>query len=204
MIISLFSCDRDEDPAKDVGQFEKISANGSMDIRLVSGVENKVLTTSLSENAYSASNGTLNINGNGNMTIAINEMESFYCNACDLECLETLILDSTDISIHAGSAEFNNLVVTSFVELTFVNSGSYKFKGSALKADLNISNNPRFEGYGFVCDTLIMLSGYYNSEVHAKKYLDVTMIGGAPIVTYKGNPDSVTTSIVGSGKVEPF
>lgn len=200
----MSSCDREEDPAKDVGFFDKISANGGIDVKFIQGTENKVLTTTLGETQYYADGETLTINGTGKMTIAINDLESFFCNGCDLECHETLFLDSTKITIHAGSAEFNNLVISNYGEFVFQNTGSYKFKGSALKAKVSLTNNPRFEGYGFVCDTLDFNAGYVNAEVHAKKLLDVSIYGGNPTVTYKGDPDSVRTSIVGSGQVVPY
>ena len=57
----LFSCEK-EQPAKALPHFDLISANGTTKFKLVTGATNRVVSTTLLEQQYNVSGGTLQIN----------------------------------------------------------------------------------------------------------------------------------------------
>ncbi|HTJ48234.1 MAG TPA: hypothetical protein VL443_02190, partial [Cyclobacteriaceae bacterium] len=59
------SCKVEESPAKELGPFKTISSNGMVTFKLVQGVTNKVISTSIADASYNVGGGQLSVNAAG-------------------------------------------------------------------------------------------------------------------------------------------
>lgn len=203
LIAGLAACELEETPAKELGPFNTISSNGSVKFTLIQGVENKVISTSISETMYNVSNGQLTVNApGGSMTIAVKNVDLFWCNSCDVSSSGVLIVDTLNFYIHAGSLELHDLQANK-IGLSAVNTGKYKLSGSAIFFNVYMVNLASIEAFDLITDSTYVNSlAAINSEVHATQKLSGSIFS-AGNVYYKGNPPVVTVSSSGAGKVIP-
>ncbi|HEY9049509.1 MAG TPA: DUF2807 domain-containing protein [Ohtaekwangia sp.] len=193
------SCNLEESPAKALGPFNHISSNGGVTFNFIQGVDNKVISTSMSDSYYNVSNGQLSINSpGGSMTIAVRNID-LWCNACSVENSGTLVMDTLIMYLHAGSVKFNDVHIGA-LGINAVNTGSYKLSGSANYLNLTLTNAVSFKGYDFITDsTYINSQNAFDAEVNATKVLNA-FIYSMGNVNYKGNPPVVRVTSTGSGK----
>jgi hypothetical protein len=197
----LISCDVEEQPAKPLGRFTSISSNGGVKFKLVEGVENTVISTSIDESQYGVSGGTLSVNAaGGSMTIAVRNLYQLWCNSCSVES-DGLIADTLNMYVHAGSVELYNVHINNYLGLSALNIGTYKFSGYASYFNFSCVNLASIEAYNLETDsTYVNTTSIGDCEVNATRVLNVFInsIGG---VRYKGDPSIVRATISGSGKL---
>jgi hypothetical protein len=200
-LIAISCGEPKEHPVKDMGTFRVISSNGLVTFKFVQGVENKAIATSMADDMYSVGGGVLSVNGVGYMTVAVRNLPLLSCNACSVENAEPLVLDTLNMAIHAGSVDLSDLVVSSYLGLSAVNTGEYKFSGSAPFFNVYNVNLATVKAYNLVTD-----STYVNSyaavatEVNATKVVNV-FINASGDINYKGNPPIVRATIMGTGRL---
>lgn len=201
LFLSLFSCDVEETPAKQLGPFNKISSNGPVTFTFVQGAENKVLTTSMMDNYYSVSNGQLNINGMGSMTIAIKNLYLLWCNSCSVENNGPLVVDTLNFYMHGGSMKFSDIHVNNILQINAINTGTYKLSGTAAFVNLSTINLVSYEAYNLITDsTYINTTSILDAELHTTHVVNA-FINSMGSVNFKGNPPIVRASISGQGKM---
>ncbi|WP_333818893.1 GIN domain-containing protein [Ohtaekwangia sp.] len=200
VLSGIASCDLKEYPAKELGSFDHINSNGGVSFNFVQGVENKVLSTSMSDAYYNVSGGQLSVNApGGSMTIAIRGNIDLWCNACSVENSGTLAMDTMIMYLHAGSVKFNDVHVGA-LGINAINTGSYKLDGTANYMNITVVNAVSFKGYNFVTDsTYINSQNAFDVEVNATKVLNA-FIYSSGNVNYMGNPPVVRVTSTGLGK----
>jgi hypothetical protein len=201
LLIIIPSCKVEESPAKELGPFKTISSNGYVTFKLVQGVANKVISTSIADASYNVSGGQLSVNAaGGSMTIAVNNLNLLWCNACSVENSGTLIMDTLNLYVHAGSVTLKDLQINKILQLNALNTGTYKLSGTAAFLNLSIVNATLFKGYGLITDsTYINTTNAFDAEVYATQVLNA-FISSSGNVNYKGNPPIVRVTATGSGK----
>lgn len=205
MVIAMFfaSCDDPEEhPAKELGSFDQIQSNGNIKFRLITGPENKVISTSLDDISYYVSNGVLHLNASGGtMTIAMRDIKLLWCNACTVENPEKLIADRLTLYVHAGGVELKDIEILEYLGLEAVNTGQYEFSGSAAFFNISTSNHAAIKAFDLVTDsTHVKTTSIPSVEVHATEVVNV-IIMGAGDVCYKGDPPVVRLTRLGSGRL---
>ncbi len=201
---SILSCNLEEEPAKELDPFDKIWCNGSVDINLIQGTTNEVVSTTLNDFSYDVSNDQLNIQaGSGSITIAIEDIESIWCQSCDITALETITLDDLSIYIHAGSLNALDLIISDTLDCEFDNMGIYTIKGSSPYVSFSMTNNAQLEAYDFIGDTVEVSVTSKEAHVHATSLLTGSIHGHSDLI-YKGNPDSVNVNTFGTGEAIPY
>lgn len=187
---------------KSMSSFRSISANGSVTFKLVQGEEKtKALSTSMADANYSVSNGTLNVNGNGTMTIAVGGYTSINCNACNVESSGALITIRWPCPYMRGSAKFTDLNVSRYLQLNVLNTGTYEFSGTVPFFNATCVNLAKVKAYDLITDsTYVNTTCAVDTEVHATKVINV-FINSAGNVNYKGSPPVLRRSGIGSGKL---
>ena len=197
----MASCEVEEQPAKALPPFRTISSNGYVTFKLVEGVENQVISTSLNEMEYSVYSGTLSVNAaGGSMTIAVRNLYSLWCNACSVES-DGLVADTLNFSIHAGSIKLYNAHINNYLGLSAQNLGRYRFSGYVPFFNFSTTNLASVEAYNLVTDsTYINSTSVTDAEVNATQVLNVFInsVGG---VNYKGDPPVVRATITGMGRL---
>jgi hypothetical protein len=200
-IFFFSACDVEEDPAKPLGPFNRIQSNGSITFKLVTGAENRVISTSLMESLYNTGSGVLSVNGNGSMTIAIKDIKMLSCNACSVENPEPLVADTLNMNIHGGSATLEGIQINGYLGLGAVNMGTYEFSGYAHFFNVSTINLVSIEAFNLITDsTYVNSTAAVDTKVHATKCVNV-FINSAGSVRYRGNPPIVRLTRTGSGEL---
>lgn len=202
LIFGLFAAceDPEEFPARQLDFFDRIQSNGGVKFKLVTGAENKVISTSLSDGSYNVSSGQLNINAaGGSMTIAIRNIKLLWCNACNVQA-SGLIADTLSMYIHAGQANLQGITITNYLGLSALNMGTYKFSGSVPFFNVYSANNADVEAFDLVTDSTYVDSwaALAHTEIYATSVINV-WIHSAGNVYYKGDPPVVRLSVLGTG-----
>jgi hypothetical protein len=202
LTLGLFACDDPHEHPVNLAPFRVISANGLVTFKFVQGAgDNVAVSTSMLDNTYSVSGGVLSVNGIGTMTIAMGNYMYLNCNACDVKSSGPLFTDTLAMYIHAGSARFSNLLVSSIFQLDAINTGTYKFSGSAPFFHVTCNNLAGIEAYDLVTDsTYVTTTCAVDTKVHATKVINV-FINSIGNVDYKGDPPIVRATITGSGRL---
>ncbi len=199
-IVFLAGCE-EENPAKPLGPFNRIQANGTITFKLVTGADNRVISTSLMESMYNTGGGTLSINGSGSMTIAIKDIKMLSCNACSVENPEPLVADTLNMSIHGGSATLEGIQINGYLGLSALNTGTYEFSGYSHFFNVSSVNLVGIEAFNLITDsTYVNSTAVSDTKVHATKCVNV-FINSIGNVRYRGNPPIVRLSRTGSGEL---
>lgn len=193
--------DPKEFPAKPLPPFNRIQSNGFVTFNLVTGAENTVISTSMPESMYNAGGGVLMVNGGGRMTIAIRDIKMLGCNACSVENDGPLVADTLNMYLHAGSVDLKDIQINGYLGLNAVNTGTYKFSGTAGFFNVSNINATIVKAFNLVTDsTYVNSSNILDTEVHATEVVNV-FINSMGSVLYKGNPPIVRLTATGTGKL---
>lgn len=197
----LFSCDNEEDPAKPLPPFGSISANGPVTFNLVTGVTNQVMSTSLQSQQYFVSGGTLQINGTGSMTIAVKDINQFFCNGCTIENDGVLAADTLNMTVHGGHVDLNDLIITGWLGINSINLGNHEFTGTAHFFHVTTSNLSSIDAFQLMTDSVhVNSTSISDAEVTATQVVNV-FINSSGNVKYKGNPPIVRLTKTGIGQL---
>jgi hypothetical protein len=207
LIASMFSSCQKNFPsgtpvAPAPGNFHNITVNGNCKLKLVSGSTNQLDSIIGGYVHNIVINGTLMLNGSGNVYITINDLDSVFANGnSSISCKDTLHLDYLAILCN-GSSDVTLTVEASDSITALVNgSGKYNFSGSAPKLNVGANGHGTFSGFGLFsknCDVGVNGSG--TSEVSVSDTLRA-YINGNGTVYYKGNPVVIPVHMNGNGKL---
>lgn len=202
--VLIMGCgDPQEFAPKALGPFNVIQSNGGVKFKLVSGATNQVISTSLSESMYNVSSGVLSVNAAGGVvTVAIRNLNLLSCNACTVENPSPLVADTLVMYIHAGSANLQNIQINHYLGLSALNTGKYKFSGTAAFFNVANVNATSVEAFDLVTDsTYVNSTNIFETDVNATQVINV-FINSIGDVNYKGNPPIVRLTATGSGKLK--
>jgi len=201
-MVALYGCDPVEHPVKSMGPIRSISANGPVTFRLAQGAgQTLAVSTSMLDNMYNYSGGTLSVNGTGTMTLAVGGYIFITCNACKVESAEPVATDTLAMTIHGGSTELNDLTVSSYLQLNAQNSGKYELSGTVPFFYATGINLASIEAYDLYTDsTYVNTTCAIDTEVRASQVINVFILSSGN-VNYKGNPPIVRRSGSGSGQL---
>lgn len=204
-LAAISSCKKDNEPAKELDPFKRIKCSGNVTISLVSGSENKVLTTTLENMSYSSSGNLLSINASsGTMTIAVKDLDAITMNSGSIANVGLVQLPALKLTTNASSVNFEDFHITGIFEGRFSNTGTYQFKGTAGYIDVNVKDNVLFKGKDFAGDSVRFYNeASGNQEIHAVNILRASIIGSGNVY-YKGSPAIVDTNTLGTGHFYPF
>ncbi len=200
--VICLSCDPHEHEVAPHGPFKNISSNGFVSFKFIQGVENHIVSTSMMDNSYSVSGGTLSINSaGGTMTIAVRNITSLWCNGCSLESTEPLVMDTLNVYMHAGGMDMTDLRINNLIYIHADNTGTYRLSGSAPFLYVATTNLATYRGFNFVTDsTYVNTTSVGDALINTTQVLNVFInsIGG---VQYKGDPPIVRATITGMGQL---
>jgi hypothetical protein len=201
-VLYLSGCEIEETPAKRLPSFDYIQSNGSVKFKLVTGVDNRVISTNIGESMYNVSGNTLTVNAaGGSMTVAVKDLNMLWCNACSVENTEPLVADTLNMSVHAGSVDLQDIHITGYLGLNAQNLGTYKFSGYSHFFTVSSINLVSIEAFNLVTDsTYVNSTSVVDTEVHATQVVNV-FINSSGSVRYRGNPPIVRLTKTGSGRL---
>lgn len=201
LVFMLFSCDPHEEPAKALPPFDLISANGPVKFKLVSGATNQVISTSMVDQEYNVGGHTLQINGIGSMTIAVKDINQFFCNGCTIENDGELVADTLNMTVHGGHVDLNDLTITGWLGINSQNLGNHEFSGTANFFYVTTTNLSAIDAFSLVTDSVyVNSSSISDAKVNARQVVNV-FINSMGSVRYRGNPPVVRLTRTGSGNL---
>lgn len=200
--LTCMSCDVQEDPAKPLAPFDRITSNGGgVTFTLVQGAKNKVISTSLNDAAYNVSNDQLLVNAaSGTMTIAIHNLDLLWCNGCSVKNKGAIVVDTLSLYVHSGSVELKDLQVSNLVSLIALNTGTYKLSGNTRLFKFSGVDSTYLKAENFSADSVYIISQCaVDSDVYATDLLNA-FIASEGNVNYLGNPPVIRVTTTGLGK----
>lgn len=203
MLMFFCGCEEPQEfAAKELLPFNSIRANGNATIYLVTGNENRVVSTSMADQLYGVGGKTLSINGGGSMTVAVKDLELLWCNACNVGSKDRLVADTLNMYIHAGDVDLYDIQINGRLSIQADNTGTYRFSGNANDFHIRTTNLATVEAFDLVTDsTHVYTQSITNMLVHATRVLDVS-IGSSGGVVYKGDPAVIRSSGFGNGQLQ--
>ncbi|MFL5727978.1 MAG: GIN domain-containing protein [Cytophagaceae bacterium] len=180
--------------------FKKITSNGAVNIILQPGTCNKIIRKTMVSPHVSSSGGVLTLNGTGEITIAVKDLESIDMYSGSLTNTDSVFLNNLSISEQSAKIILNNIYIDSTMTMRLNNSRYCFISGKASYLMLVVNNNPRFLGAGFVTDSCrVSYHSKGSSHLNTTSSLKGAIYNNGDIY-YKGNPSAVHVSSVGSGQ----
>jgi len=103
-----------------------------------------------------------------------------------------------------GSAIINGKVAVKFLEGRVSGSGQMNVSGSADKSAIRVSGSGQFTGKQLVTGiSSVLVSGSGQADVFASDKVDAT-VHGSGVISYTGQPKSVSRSTSGSGEIKSY
>ena len=100
----------------------------------------------------------------------------------------------------SGNVRMDSLLCRN-LKVNISGSGNARLTGAAKEATCRVSGSGNIEAFGFFVQTMeCKISGSGNIEAYPGKKLDAS-VSGSGSVMYKGLPESVNSSVSGSGKI---
>ncbi|MCF6348179.1 MAG: DUF2807 domain-containing protein [Flavobacteriaceae bacterium] len=198
-----------------VGEYDKIAAGGSFDVKLVSGTEGKI-TIYIDENllAYlvtEVENDKLklkwkkgsNISTRNKIliTVPFKDISGVTLSGSGDVFSEDNIKATDFKAILSGSGNMKLAVTTSYLSSRISGSGNIRLSGAADRLEYAISGSGNINGYELVSnDADVRISGSGGIKTNVTENLKARIAGSGNIY-YKGNPKRQDTKVSGSGNV---
>ena len=196
-------------------EYDAVKVVGFMDVLLESGTEGNI-TVSTDENLYKYLIIEVNLN---KLTIRIKKgihlitkkgiviiVPVQEINEVSLvgsgDVISKDVIASQDVSISLiGSGDIDLPVRASQTDVKIVGSGDVKLSGATGNLEVKLSGSGDFNGYSLLSqDTEAYVSGSGDVKVSALKSLKAR-VNGSGDIAYKGNPEILSTKIIGSGDI---
>jgi hypothetical protein len=101
-----------------------------------------------------------------------------------------------------GSVDLQNIQINHYLGLSALNTGRYKFSGTAAFFNVTNVNATNVEAFDLVTDsTYVNSTNIFETDVNATQVINV-VISSSGNVYYKGNPPIVRLTTTGSGKLK--
>jgi len=198
---------------KTVSSFEKINAEGSVEVRFFAGDEYRAVVTvdsNLSEYVDVSTKGNvLNIGTKiGNYSFTKYKVDIFcpaltsvsLSGSCQFSGNDAITASTFDVKI-SGAGKINGTVHCDNFSADISGSGEITINGNSKDLDIDISGSGNFNGNGFnVNNADIRISGSGKVNVCVADNLKVN-ISGSGDLNYRGSP-KIETNISGSGRIK--
>ncbi|HZY36787.1 MAG TPA: head GIN domain-containing protein [Mucilaginibacter sp.] len=103
-----------------------------------------------------------------------------------------------------GSASIKGQITVKFLEGRVSGSGEIAVSGSADKSAVKVSGSGHFTGKQLVtAESSVLVSGSGQADVNANDKIDAT-VHGSGVVSYTGQPKTVSRSTSGSGEIKSY
>ncbi len=197
---------------RNVETFDAIKSSGSFEIHVTVGGEQKVEVT-FDDNLLEfveteVHGGTLKLRTTENVSskhrcsieIVVRELEEVRCSGSGW--VEVVGLDSDHFEFDlSGSGRLTLDGKAEEMEITVSGSGDVEAEGSAGELNVHVSGSGDVDASGLVArDAYVRVSGSGKVSVHAEEEFDAD-VSGSGNITYYGNPEHVSTSVSGSGRI---
>ncbi|MGG8494822.1 head GIN domain-containing protein [Tenacibaculum sp. TC6] len=200
---------------RNVQRFDKVSVGGSFDVVLTDGNEGKI-TIEGEENIIpyvetEVHNGKLKINFKNNtnirttrkllVTVAFNELESVSLGGSG-NVKVTKEISNSDVSFSVGgSGNISALVGANNVKASIGGSGNIKLEGKTNDFKCSIGGSGNVKAYELKANNLkASIAGSGSIQTHVTSNIKASIVGSGSIY-YKGKPNSIDTTSLGSGDV---
>lgn len=206
-VIGLDSCKKPTTPTPTTPPtppttFSNIWVNGSCTVTFTSG-PNAINSKDPSVMAFTMGN-TLMLNGSGNISISINDLDTLISNgSSDID--GSAVTLSEDIVVACNGNDSVTIGVNSKDSITVLlnGSGKYTFNGTTPKLNLGGNGSGNFFGYNLISQNAdVAINGSADQQVFVSGILNVWMNGSGNLY-YKGNPATVNKFNNGTGLLIP-
>lgn len=201
--------------SRSTGDYDGISAAGSMDFKLVQGKEGTITIkgdANLMEHIITeVRNGKLVVKVKDGINLrptnkiivtvpyeSINSVS--LAGSGDVENSGTIEANDFHVSL-AGSGDIDLRISSDLVESSITGSGSLQLKGNTIDLKTNIAGSGDFNGNNLKSvNVSVEIAGSGNANVICDGNLKVRITGSGD-VKYSGNPTNKDTKVTGSGSV---
>ena len=171
----------------------RIEAEENILPHITTSVRNKTLNISTNRCFRNVSEITIYISS-PNFSIIKNS------GAANITALTTITAPNLDLTL-SGVGNINMDLDSESLLVRINGSGNVDLSGEASNQHVNINGTANYKSFDLISkDCTITLSGVGNAEVYASKSLDAK-INGTGNIRYKGDPESVISSISGTGNL---
>ncbi len=200
---------------RSVGEYDKIVAGGSFDVKLVSGTEGEI-TIYIDENLLEyliteVENDKLklkwkkgsNISTRNKIliTVPFKDISGVTLSGSGDVFSEATIKASDFKAILSGSGNMKLAVKSTYLSSRISGSGNIRLSGAADKLEYAISGSGNINGYELVSNEAdVRISGSGGIKTNVTENLKARIAGSGNIY-YKGNPKRQDTKVSGSGNV---
>ncbi|OFX16777.1 MAG: hypothetical protein A2033_09525 [Bacteroidetes bacterium GWA2_31_9] len=198
---------------RSVGNFTKITSEGSFNVFIASGNECDVVVEApkniLDYIKTSVSNNELVIDTKRGRCIDSDDNVNIYVTVKTLEKLtlsgsgniSTDSISTTNITLNiSGSGSINSELYSNYIEATVSGSGDMKLSGQNNESEMKITGSGKINAYDMPQNKVFAtITGSGDIYLNVGTFLDVKITGSGDVY-YIGSPQ-VTTHISGSGNV---
>ncbi len=200
---------------RSVGEYDKIVAGGSFDVKLIAGTEGKI-TIHIDENLLEyliteVENDRLklkwkkgsNISTRNKIliTVPFKDISGVTLSGSGDVFSEATIKASDFKAILSGSGNMKLAVKSTYLSSRISGSGNIRLSGAADKLEYAISGSGNINGYELVSNEAdVRISGSGGIKTNVTENLKARIAGSGNIY-YKGNPKRQDTKVSGSGNV---
>ena len=202
---------------RETGDYDEVSLEGFMDVRLISGQEGK-LTVEGEENLLEyietevqgdrlkiAVKRGVQLNPSAGKTIRITVPFSSLkavqlTGSGDISSEKPIITDAFEVDL-TGSGDIRLPLQTEQTSLALTGSGNITLTGSANDFVCKLTGSGDVKAFDFKCQSVrATLTGSGDIEVYASEELKAS-VPGAGDITYRGNPEKEDFSTLGVGSI---
>jgi len=206
-VIGLDSCKKPTTlpttPPSGPTTFSNIRVNGNCTVTFTSGSANAINSKDPSVMAFSMGN-TLMLNGSGNISISINDLDSLFSNGSS-NINGSAVTLSEDIVVSCNGSDSVSISVNSKDSITVLlnGAGNHTFSGTTPKLNLGGNGSGNFLGYNLISQNAdVAINGDADHQVYVSGILNVWMNGSGDLY-YKGNPATINKFNNGTGTLIP-
>jgi hypothetical protein len=198
-----------------VGEYDKIAAGGSFDVKLVAGTEGKI-TIHIDENLLEyliteVENDRLKLKWKKGSNISTRNKILITVPFKDIsgvtlsgsgDVFSEATIKATDFkAILSGSGNIKLAVNSTYLSSRISGSGNIRLSGTTDKLEYSISGSGNINGYELVSNEAdVRISGSGGIKTNVTENLKARIAGSGNIY-YKGNPKRQDTKVSGSGNV---
>jgi|SRR3954469_7088455 hypothetical protein len=189
-------------PTTPPSMFNTLVINGNIKVHLEQGLSNSVDTTIAGVIVKFNINKTAFISGAGEITVYVNDVDTIIANgSTQLLTSSTLNLPHLILAANGLSSINVSMNVSDSLVVSALGAGPYTFKGTTPRLHLITAGLSYIKAFDLITsDCNLAINGANKAEVYATNSLRV-FIAGLGAVYYKGNPLTISPTILGIGQL---